>query len=368
MITQTVGTAGDYATWKAAWNALVAIVSLADDYQLRQISDITEEIGGAAWGVKDDMNNKTVTFLCPAANSHKGVPADGYKTTIPFGSKTIYLSIYGEPSDGGTVVIDGLNIINQNNSQAITVVNRVDYNQKHIVKDFIINGEDVADNSGLGYLQSNTAVEVYNGKIFDCGGIGLGHTGGTLVPADNGVVKTIENVTVYNCGTNATSATRRFGVANAIEAYKQIAYRNVVVCHDKGTPIDWSLYQPGTALDIKTYNCADSDGSLSNASNADPQNNIVVADEFESLVDLNSRFLFLNDGTFDVGGKAVPERGNVPLKVQFTDQTDYRFPDGVLAVNGTAPTIEGHDTDIGDLAVPSTEGFYSIGCHQAQII
>ncbi len=346
MITLRIGTGGDYTTFMAARNAIDG-APLADDYTLDLISDVTETLtatGNLAY------NGKTITLTCSFNEANIENPIGWYKVTL---AADIWINFTGNSFNVGSNVVQYLWIqrtalntfaprdmiaMGGNNDAFVTTLHHLFFKG---------NGSTTRGDVAWGSGTSNLTLTAYDIKMWDMlVGIDLDITTVSAVRR----TRYFENITMYNCVNGYYTTDNVWNLFNL---------KNIVIAGSSGT--DW----PTQHAQLTITNCADSDGSLTTGVNT--QSNIVPADEFVSLDDTVNDFLKLGGGTFDVGGKAVPQRGKAPLKVQFTDQSVYDFPVGVLAVNGTAPTIEGHDTDIEDLAVPSTEGFYSIGCHQAQI-
>ena len=359
-IERTVGTGvgADHENWLEAYNHVIAQGILSENYDYVQVGNIVQPAGG--WVAMATPNGRRIRFICPFADSNQGDPTRRFSTTIGAGVLGLIPRFpYPGGLTSGIFEMNGLKILCSNGSVAVSLADCYGFGNQIIeLKNSIINGLGTINQRGVQGNNERSWNHISNIKIYNCPHLGYGSTGGGGGGGDPypaSMVNVIENMVVYNCGVGiyAERLWDRFTV-----------FRNVVSC---GCPTDWMLIAgatPNAPEYQTTYNCADSDGTLLIGSNQ--IHNIVPADEFKSLDDTNSKFLFLNDGSFNVGGIAVPERGRAPLKVQFTDQTEYSWPEGVLASGGTEPTLT--DTDIEGLDVPSPEGIYSIGCHQAQII
>jgi hypothetical protein len=84
-------------------------------------------------------------------------------------------------------------------------------------------------------------------------------------------------------------------------------------------------------------NCADSDGTLTSGTLT--KNNIVPANEFQSLVSTNAKFLFLKN----------------------TKYWAWQYGSANLGPNGAVPSLS--STDIAGVAYLDANGKYPIGCH-----
>jgi hypothetical protein len=226
-------------------------------------------------------------------------------------------------------------------------------------------------------------VDVFNGYI---DGMGRGSAGFYFPILELSTCR-IWNLKVWDtvrpAGAPAFSAAgvylERFGSTDVIPVVENCTFYNSflqmddeplvgrnIVAFNNGTVAPTTDFVTNRADLNVIENCADTDGRIDDefpGQNTNTQT-VVYADEFQSLDDTNSRFLYLVDGELNVDGTGVPVRGRAPHEVQFTDLTDYSFP-GILGTAGIEP--EEHTTDIEDLAIPSPEGYYSIGCHQGQI-
>ena len=118
--------------------------------------------------------------------------------------------------------------------------------------------------------------------------------------------------------------------------------------------------------DVVAINCADGDGTLAAIGGSRNISNITPADEFQSLDDSTPYFLKLKNGALVAGASALPVKGRAPLKVQFTNSSDYVFQSRNLGDGGTVPLYT--TEDIGLNPIPTDEQFYSIGCHQVEVI
>lgn len=353
MVTKTVGSGGDYATWGSAITWLQTVDPLADDYTFTQISSVTET---SFPFVNINLNGRTL--LLTSNNKPNGDPTSGWTTTINTG---VQPSVRYE-GNGGTVVLDGLYTVSTVAGQIHFLIGRhgiLGTTSETIVRNCLFKGFGniaPAFNGGVSvrFERDSDIIKMYNCKIWDMD-IGLRFTTGTGGgPAT--LDKIYENITAYNCNAGV--------YINSPHSFK-VRMRNVVAFDSVN--FDWQ-YVAGDLTDWEIYNCADSDDSIANinfslASNI--VNNINSTTEFESTVDTEADFLKLNEGSLTVGADVSPEDGRAELEVQFTDQTNYSFPSQDLASNGMAPNLTA--VDIEGLSIPNAEGFYSIGCHQAEI-
>ena len=192
-----------------------------------------------------------------------------------------------------------------------------------------------------------SSIVVYDVKIWDC--ISCVRVGPI---SDVDVV--LENMTLHK---------NEGGFATPVVYIDQaITMRNVVMtgvanqlCVTTGVN-----YQPGVFV-----NCAAQDGTITSelGGGTDCIENIVPADEFQSLDDTNSKFLFLIEGTKAAFADYNPSHGPKPLDVQFGASVEYSPAESVLAQGGTEPTYAG-DEDIAGTPRPNEDGTYAIGCHE----
>ena len=136
-------------------------------------------------------------------------------------------------------------------------------------------------------------------------------------------------------------------------------------CVGSGSSV-FDLVNTGDAGTVQAYNCADGDGSLVGFLGNRNISNITPADEFQSLDDSSPDFLKLKNGALVAGASALPVKGRAPLKVQFTNSSDYVFQSRNLGDGGTVPLYT--TEDIGLNPIPTDEQFYSIGAHQVEVI
>jgi hypothetical protein len=102
MTSYTVGVAGDFINWRAAWDYLRTVDPLADDYEFMQISDVTENAWISPVGAELDLQEHTVRFYCPWATSHQGDPTQGHVTYLTGANGRIWLMNLAGPLDPGT--------------------------------------------------------------------------------------------------------------------------------------------------------------------------------------------------------------------------------------------------------------------------
>ncbi len=356
----------DYEDWRLAHNWVVGLGVLGENYNLRQVGDIVMSAG--AWTSDLSPNGFTVRFYCPWADSHQGDPTKGFTTTLlaPAGSFIPQFLVGGGVGRNGTVDIDGLRCIT--NDCMFQFSCRESKSQKIILRNFLIDGGGANNAQGVTCAYDGAAVECYNGKIWECGTTGIGpNNGGTAVfPSPTKILKFFENITVYNCGRGAGAPATKYGIGMHHGIQRYASLKNVVSFRDAGvTGKDWTMKSyDGSAPDYQLVeNCADSDGTL--AGGTDIQNNIVPADEFQSLDDTESNFLELKRGEAEMVITANPRRGQAPLPVNFTANVEYRPGATVLGQSGIEPVYVGA-VDISGEAIPGEDGLYSIGAHEQQ--
>lgn len=285
-IERTVGVLGQHAEWRAAWEWLIALGALANDYLFRQISDVVMAAG--AWTNNLQLNGRTVEFRCPFADSHQGDPTRGFKTDFASDIPGIEIDMTNAVTGNGTFIIDGLYCERTTlNTGALGMLDMRDGRygvttliaRNLLMKGFLnVNRRDRLLNVGNDYVNN---VQVYNCKLWN-GSLGFGSN------AWNGgvgarVERIVENIVIYNCnaGLNLQGGTDNLGYN----------FRNVVIID---SPINDYTGGVGWEATNDFKNCADSDGTLTVGDNI--FNNIVAADEFKSLI-MNADFLKLIDGT-----------------------------------------------------------------------
>ena len=93
--------------------------------------------------------------------------------------------------------------------------------------------------------------------------------------------------------------------------------------------------------------------------------NKVPADEFASLVDTDSDYLFFkeDESSVDLVASVSPQRGKAPLKADFEAELAFTQNVGVtLHKGGVPPTYA--TTDIAGNPRPGSDGWWSLGCHE----
>lgn len=373
MITRTVGSGGDYANFAAAINAIDAAGGLTNNTKLLQISDVNEDIPHVG-----DLNCNGYTLYLDSNNPHRGNPNSGhtiYLTTINTGLKI---------SADNTINVRNLKIKNTVIPSSYFTFLNIDQplsSGSFFVDNILIVGLNRSQERGLRIGRNSSYYRATNIKIYNCGDCGfLGDYSGVRYAGEFRGRKTIENMTVYNCGRSGGSyRTGIFLKSDNRPAWPNSAYNHTcrnVVSVNGGVNGDYyfkdSLPITGDGAYDMLYNCADSDGSLIANANLkdgltveDQVGNITPADEFESLDDTNDRFLFLPRGKKYGNMTAAPTAGRKPLKVQFNSAVRYDELSNRLAKGGTKPLYAGN-TDIAGVSRPAGDGSYSIGCHQCE--
>jgi hypothetical protein len=369
MIHYTVGTGGDYSDWGAAYNALVAIGALADDYLLTQISDLTNS---TVFSGNINLNNRKIEFL--NGLSHGGNPNAGYKTYLAQGI-SINAGLF-PPANFGIIVIDGLNIINVSAtgtlvSLSMTIAGPTEnpFSKRIYARNLLIKGKNLSAappeiglSVGGAYLSANY---VYNCKIWNCGYSGINLSFGIFGAAVTSYYyRFYENITCYNCA--------RYGYASiylnnlGFSGNPSLSLKNVVAVNTNDALYlpDWSFVNTGTNY-LAVNNCADSDATCPDTYGTNNIHTIIPATEFESQDDTDATFLFLQKGVLISGASPNPDRGFAPLRTRFDENTKYNWPDDMRLYNS------GQEPSLCAVDIANTEygkyGDYPIGCHNAEV-
>ena len=368
MATWTVGDGGDFASPEAAVAAFNG-VDIADDLTFDQISDVVCSASMILSGLQP-VGYK-IRYTCSYNEAHLNDWQNWYKISVTGGGIFGLNSWSNGKLIWGTLEMDHF-YLEDNRAGFGTIVDFVSSMQVVSwdflniggyanVHDFLIDGKARGSMGFYFPVLPLVTTKIWNFKVWDTVKLApapLSTSAGIYLERSPGVnavpAPVVENGTLYNSFLEMNTG-------------MFVTARNIVSSNNS-VEVGAADYITDAVAGNTIENCADTDGSIDAqfpGQNTNTKTGIVPADEFKSLDDTNSKFLFLNDGSLDVGGVAVPERGEAPLEVQFTDQTTYTT-EGVLATGGTEPTLT--DTDIEGLDIPNAEGFYSIGCHQGQIV
>lgn len=358
MIYKTVGAAGDYASWKEAWDSLAAAGPLSDDYEFRQISDCTINNN---WPVTQvNINGKSIRFYVEWADSHQGDPTKGYVTYVNGNAGFLRLQTTAA-SLPGIITVENLYIRQTTTSNIELLRVGVGGNLDTLVvyqKNLLIRGNSVNVGRGVSWIGNRIEVYISNCKIWNIRDPFWGSFIST-VPGDDMTGKHIaENITI---GQHAS--TSAFWLPNTLGM--EWILRNSVATG--GAPPFRDYYgQPGYKHQV--YNCAGSDGTLTTSNYLIKQNiidNIVDTDQFDSVLDTDSTFWFLPLGSFGVGFYRRPS-GNllVNQECKFTPEVTITPGSSELGENGTTSTLQ--NTDIAGESRPGADGFYAIGAHEQQ--
>ena len=359
-IERTFGAGGDYARFKDILNFLNGIV-VANDYTFVQVGDCNETINDYA--LEFDPNGYTIKFTNDSY--HYGELSRGNKIYLPNDS-----GVYIRLGNTGRIIVEKLNIEktawDTGLSSGVSVLN-------------VHRGGAFADNSNIlidkcltksshglpvggfgssaiyvaGFRNNSTCI-IKASKAWNASGTGYCFR----IGVDANSLGTIENCSAYfDTGSSPGNYCFFLVAENGSQGY----IRN---CVGSGAGVGDFANLVGS--NMQAINCADADGSLVGFPGSRNISNITPADEFISLDDSTPYFLKLKNGSLVAGASALPVKGRAPLKVQFTNSSDYVFQSRNLGDGGTVPLYT--TEDIGLNPIPTDEQFYSIGCHQVEVV
>ena len=359
----TVGpVTGDYADWAAAWVYANSISPLADDLYFRQVENCL--INNNFPATRVDCNGNDFMFYVPEAARHNGNPNGGLVTNL-LGAQGRFNMRFDNGTLADNVTLDGLNI-KQTDGSNIDIVNLGTWGNNDIiinVKNLIIAGLNNAISTGLEFSSNLNTINVSNLKIFTCNRPFNG-VFGTLNAIDMTDKHIVEHVVVDDFSNFGFAYTNLPGVPLGAEW----TFRNCIAIGGTGNPLiqPTGWLNPGGAIQrIKAFNCADTDGSLSTAALIDRTDciyNVVAANEFDSLVETDNRFLFLKLGAVTADWTREPA-GDVETFQKIRFDPEVTLTPGAATLNdaGIAPTLS--STDIAGKTIPSINGEYPIGAH-----
>jgi PKD repeat protein len=349
MINKTIRSTGDFVNIKAAWDWCKANAPLTDDYTFTICEDITEDVQ-----MTQDISvigNHTIIFTSDI--SHLGDPNAGRKIYLGFNIGLSFSLSRDVSSSKPTLILEKLNIIKNamDSLQApgiyLNIVggaNTEVYNL--LIQDIIINGNGNSASGAFGFLLSwqlteglGISIVGKNIKIFN---YSRGFSAYAVGYQDD-VHATFENMTIYNCSEGI--------VANGLKC-NYCTLRNVVVCKSN---IGIHAYMTPGYNDYIFDHCADNDNTL--PPHTGVIHNIISANEFQSLDDTNSKFLFLKENTYDFS--ASPLSVNPGELVQFTS---LQSGNGQLYNSGSTSILS--ISDIVGNARPNSSGKVCIGAHE----
>jgi len=350
----TIG--GDYATFKAACSFLAGI-AVANDYTFFVTGDVTEGIND--YWAPFNPNGYTIKFT--NNDYHYGDFNRGNKIYLPNDS-----SVYIRLGTRGRIIVEKLNIektawdTGLSSGVPLLTVHRGGFTEDCTNSNILIDKCLARSSLGLpvggfgstaisinGFREGSTCI-IRASKAWNVGGTGKCFSNSVSINS----LAAIENCTAYN---------GEYGFFLQAPDTAQGYLKN---CVGIGCDLFDFVYIIVNNLDVQ--NCADSDGSLGAFGGSRNISNITPADEFISLDDSTPYFLKLKNGSLVAGASALPVKGRAPLKVQFTNSSDYVFQSRNLGDGGTVPLYT--TEDIGLNPIPTDEQFYSIGCHQVEVV
>lgn len=307
----TVGSGGDYATWKAAFDDMITQTA---DIALTQISDVSETAA-----VNIDHNCSGFNVYCYALTNHRGVYANALKTVYNFtGGTGLFILTGANANDTVRITFDRLAFFVQSATPDTTCIlnpntgltNR-NVNLSNCL--FNLNGLDVGAFWAGGGFDSTVRHRVYNNKAWN--------------KADSVTRYAFVN-TGYGCIYENNTYYGTTGRGFALDGDNVEAYNNASYC-----PVGFGFSSGIGGLPTGRNN-ASSDGTADDAP-TQSENHIhrSAATDFLSLDPSSINFL-------------RPSLG------------------GALGQNGRAAAISGNTAGIEGNARPSSEGYSSIGAHQ----
>jgi hypothetical protein len=370
MIDRYVGPLGDDLLWSDAWNTLVAASPLADDYDFEEIGSLNENV---AWpGGNVDFNGHHVRWYCRWENSHQGNPAQGYVTELSNAAARLQIRTIGE-TFADTFTIENIHI-NQTVAGNVTLVSIgpnivADTGFNINVKNMILKGAWAGGATiGLHVSSSWSKIDISNIKMYNLAyGLDARFVGSWVSGVSHEGWHVVENMVVYLTGEIGIQTPQ------GDEWGRYWNFKNCVACENSGGLLDGDWITKPLPIPSNIYveliSCADGDGTIEtyypNRTNC--VGNIVPLNEFASLVYPDSDFLDLKEGTFAASFTRNPA-GNLKIKkdCEFTPSVVFTPGSASLGINGAAPQIPGHDTDIGGRPIPGGDDLYSIGAFEQQ--
>jgi len=334
MVNRTIGIAGDHADYDAAIAAISGF-PLADDYTFDLISNINQGVNLAVYNIM--LNGHTVRFTSNYNAARLDDWQNWYKVTITNPLVTgIFFS--GANAGSGKFIYDHFyEVVNNNVTNALII---------QMTSGGV--GQNTAVDCYNGYIdgKSNTSIVIlfdsnmhdrqthkyWNLKIWDAStGFFLGCIGSASI-----VIPTVENVSMYDMTLHGVWASDA-----------PLIGKNIVVTGNPG--LNFKNDNLGFFGFSDLQNCACTDTSLTDEFGIEATNSqeeIVLADEFQSLDDTNQEFLNLKIGT------------STRLGI---------YTSGAPQLGGTGINpVDAGNADIAGMPRPDAAGLYSIGCHEQQ--
>ena len=357
----TFGSGGFFADPQACTQYLAGIV-IAEDHTFTQVGDCTMPVYAAS-----EFNSNGYAIKFTSNKYHYGDPNRGWKVYLADGASFGIRFGSGAATNNGSITVEKLNferVASSNQGTLLSITNntaffpiyptlRVDKCLFKGISDF---GVYITDIDWGGYTD-NCDVRITGCKAWNCSRWAFYNK--TAVPPAFRHKKVFENCVAYNCEVG-------FVGGGSIWDDRGTTFRNCVAV-DCTTDFSANYlhppYDPTTPRHL-IQNCACSDNSLVYGSRV--INGITAADEFQSLLDTVPHFLKLKNGALVAGASALPVKGRAPLKVQFTNSSDYVFQSRNLGDGGTIPVHTTEDIEL--KPIPTDEQFYSIGCHQVEVV
>lgn len=373
-----VGADADHAKWSDAWNYLTGIDPLGNDYEFKQISDITED----AWpdttvnANKIHLNGHSIKFYCPWNDSHQGDPTRGYVTYLSGGQGQFRAHFFLDDLHTSVLRYENLYFrqITNNDEQLFLPAIRDGVGDRTLqlltcyCNDILVRGYATHSSIALMAPDGEVIYRISNCKLWNTE-YGL-YTPATvltpILPYDGRVNRNeFENITVFDTAPpafNGAIQTRGTNVNQRICNFRNCCSIQAFLNRS------WT---PTVASNMNyIYNGANDDGSIAamvwtGANNAvdcipDP---IVPADAFISLDDTNENFLKLIAGNVTAEGTADKSRGKAPLEVAFKSNINFNSP-SILGKTGMKPTLQ--LKDISGNERPGDDNLYSIGAEELQ--
>jgi len=361
MINLTIGSGGDYAGPAEAYDFLVTLGPLADDYTFNLISNVTI----TAWNAilsRIDCNGHTVLFTCSFNKANAETPLSWYR--VELSGANGHMSII---QDLGATVNDKIFVewwIYKHITNTAIILLSISTQQSSDVMTWGIDncwfiGTGTAGESGIGAGNTGHYYDINKVVMYNLNR-SLNLFPGGFVPGDDFPDrKHIKNVTIY-------TAISGDGVIVGDLAGNNIYFENVAVFH-QGLGVCWDKSVAVAPDRYRITNCSDDDNTIvtnmtPSATITDCLANLVIADEIETLVDTSDDFLKLKIGAITADFTREPA-GNVNVGdvIKFTPEVALTPGSANLGDSGIA--VAGMVVDIRGKAIPSINGEYPIGAH-----
>lgn len=266
----TVGVAGDYADWQAAFDDIAG--ALTGDLSLYQISDISMTAKALLGALSLGAFNLKLGVATPNLGDPTVGPIATWTSESPFFGTCFEVPATVSTS-GGVIELDGLHVVGAGTWITNVVLSYAGI--LHVIHDVLFDHAATAGPAQIFQPANNMAsVEMWNVKAWSAAGNGVC----AMIPGAgyDGTIA-MENVVVYNEANTA----KCFNFANIASATGRYV-RNCVGIKAAGGAVafDWGA--------IDRDHCASSDASADGTGSID---DIVPADEFLSLSGASPDFL-----------------------------------------------------------------------------